>query len=126
MQVPKQLMYIIFALALLGLVILLKIIIFRIHPFLDQYLLMKEQDLKSRYSSKDGTWVLITGPSSGMGERFAHEFADRGFNLLLVGSKRTKAVIRDIKKTHKNIQIKFIEIDFSNSFNTNFFDPIQK
>ena len=126
MIIPKQLVYIILALALLGLIVILKIVIFRVYPFVEQYILMKELDLTSRYNSKDGTWALITGPSSGMGERFAHEFADRGFNLLLVGSKRTKTVIKNIKKTHKNIQIKFIEVDFSNSFETNFFDPIQK
>lgn len=99
---------------------------FRIVPTIDQYLLMQEQDLSKRYSAKDGTWALITGPSSGMGERFAHEFAIRGFNLLLIGSKKTKAVIREIKKINSKIQIKFIEADFSNSFNDTFFDPIQK
>jgi uncharacterized protein len=126
MIIPKQLVYVILALALLGLIILLKIAVFRIEPFVDQYMLMSEQNLPQRYSAKEGTWVLITGPSSGMGERFAHEFADRGFNLLLVGSKRTKNVIKDIKKLHKDIKIKFIEADFSNSFNDGFFDPIQK
>jgi short-subunit dehydrogenase len=106
--------------------ILLKIAVYRIEPFVDQYLFMQEQDLTARYGAKDGTWALITGPSSGMGERFAHEFAERGFNLLLVGSKRTKGVIGVIKKLHKTIQIKFIEADFSNSFQDTFFDPIQK
>jgi len=61
-----------------------------------------------------------------MGERFAYEFAERGFNLLLVGSKRTKGVIRELKKMYPKIQIKFIETDFSESFKETFFDPIQK
>ena len=106
--------------------IILKIFRYRIVPFFEQYLLMQEQNLSQRYSAKEGSWVLITGPSSGMGERFAHEFAERGFNLLLVGSKRTKRVIKNIHKLCSKIQIKFIEVDFSNSFNDNFFDPIQK
>lgn len=117
---------IVIILALIGLLILLKIAVFRVQPFIDQYLLMQEKDLSKRYSSDEGTWVLITGPSSGMGERFAHEFADRGFNLLLIGSRKTKNVIRNIKKIHPKIQIKFIEADFSDSFKDNFFDPIQK
>jgi short-subunit dehydrogenase len=123
---PKSLIIIVLALALLGLLVLLKIVIFRVEPFVDQYLIMQEQDLTKRYSAKDGTWALITGPSSGMGERFAHEFAERGFNLLLVGSKRTKNVIKDIKKTCPKVLIKFIEADFSNCFQDTFFNPIQK
>jgi short-subunit dehydrogenase len=126
MIIPKELIYVILALALLGLIIILKIFIFRIIPTIDQYLIMTELDLSHRYYAKEGTWVLITGPSSGMGERFAHEFASRGFNLLLIGSKRTKAVIRTIKKLYSDIQTKFIEVDFSNSFQDLFFDPIQK
>lgn len=126
MDIPKSLIAVILALALLGLLIVLKIVIFRVEPFIDQYLLMQEQDLSQRYSAKDGTWALITGPSSGMGERFAHEFASRGFNLLLVGSKRTKSVIKAIQKIYTKIQIKFIEADFSNSFQDTFFNDIQK
>ncbi len=111
---------------LIGLLVCVKIFLFRIVEFTDQYFLMQEQDLSKKYAAKDGTWVLITGPSSGMGERFAYEFADRGFNLLLVGSKRTNNVIKKIKKIYPKIKIKFIETDFSNSFNDGFFDQIQK
>jgi short-subunit dehydrogenase len=103
----------------------LKIIVYRIAPFIGQYALTWELDLPNRYGKN--SWVLITGPSSGMGERFAHEFANRGFNLLLVGSKRTKLVIADITRKHKDIGIRFIEKDFSETyFNEYFFDDIQK
>lgn len=123
-KLPKQLVYLIMALALFGLIILLKIMVFRIVPFCNQYLLTTEKNLPERYGK--GSWVLITGPSSGMGERFAHEFANRGFNLLLVGSKRTKKVIKDINNVYDGIKVKFVEADFSNSFNDGFFDNIQK
>lgn len=106
------------------LIIVLKICIFRIYPFVEQYFLMQEMDLSKRYGK--GSWVLITGPSSGMGERFAHEFAKRNFNLLLVGSKKTKKVISDIKKIYMNVEIKYICADFSKSFEEGFFDNIQK
>lgn len=124
-NIPKSLIIILAILAILGFLILMKIIVFRVEPFIDQYLLMQEKDLAMRYSAKDGTWVLITGPSSGMGERFAHEFASRGFNLLLIGSKKTKNVIKEIKKLYPKVQIKFIEKDFSESFKEDFFDQIQ-
>lgn len=114
----------VYLLAVLGLLIVLKIAIFRITPFVDQYLLTTEQDLATRYGPN--SWVLITGPSSGMGERFAYEFAERNFNLILVGSKRTKRVIRRINKLYPNTIIKFLQLDFSNSFEPNFFQPIQE
>lgn len=126
MIVPKQLVYIVLIFALLGFIILLKIIVFRVEPFVNQYLLTNELNLSERYSAKDGSWVLITGPSSGMGERFAYEFADRKFNLLLVGSKRIRHVAKKIQKLHPSIKIKIIEVDFSHSFNDDFFDIIQK
>lgn len=126
MDYSKLPIAIVLVLAILGLLILIKILIYRVEPFVDQYLFMHEQDLPARYGAKDGTWVMITGPSSGMGERFAYEFAQRGFNLLLIGSKRTKKVINGIKKTCPKILIKFIEADFSDSFQDSFFDPIQK
>lgn len=126
MIIPRELVYVVLILALVGLLILLKIVVFRVIPFVNQHFLTKELDLSQRYSAKEGSWALITGPSSGMGERFAHEFAQRGFNLLLVGSKRTKRVIKTIKGLYTDIQIKFIEVDFSESFKDSFFDPIQK
>jgi len=109
---------------IIGLLVIIKIVVYRVSPFIQQYVFTNELDLPKRYGKS--TWALITGPSSGMGERFAHEFADRGFNLLLVGSKRTKNVIKAIKKKNPTVEIKFIEADFSNSFNDKFFDPIQK
>lgn len=128
MIIRKEIVILVLVLALLGLMIILKIAVFRVGPFIDQYLFIKELNLSQRYGadSKEGAWVLITGPSSGMGERFAHEFAQRNFNLLLVGSKRTKRVIRNIKKLYPDVEIKFIETDFSESFKDSFFDPIQK
>lgn len=113
-------------LMIIGFFVSYKIIIFRICPFFDQYLFTYEIDIRKRYYSKENPWVLITGPSSGMGERFAYEFAERQFNLLLIGSKKTKKLIIKLKKLYKNIKIIFIEKDFSRSFEDGFFDDIQK
>jgi len=123
-KTTNKMKILIILLIIFSILIVLKIVVFRVIPFIEQYALTSELDLAQRYMPD--SWVLITGPSSGMGERFAHEFADRGFNLLLVGSKRTKYVIRDIKKNHKNIEIKFIEVDFSSSFKDDFFNGIQQ
>jgi short-subunit dehydrogenase len=106
--------------ALIGFIIILKVIIFRIFPFIDQYILTEETDLVNRYSK--GSWAMITGASSGMGEQFAYEFAKRGFNLLLLGSKKTEKVIQNITA---NVEVIFIQIDFSRSFEESFFDRIQ-
>lgn len=109
---------------ILGLLVSYKLLFYRIVPFIEQYILTSEIDIKKRYRTKNGPWVLITGPSSGMGECFAHEFAKRGFNLLLIGSNNTKKVIKELKIY--NTQIKFIKKDFSESFKDNFFDNIQR
>ncbi|HEY8946441.1 MAG TPA: SDR family NAD(P)-dependent oxidoreductase [Polyangiaceae bacterium] len=44
--------------------------------------------LAERYGN--GSWVLITGASDGLGKAFAHEFAAHGFNLLLVSRTQEK------------------------------------
>jgi len=115
---------IILFLCIIAVLVLLKIFVWRVVPFFNQYLFTQELDLSKRYGKN--SWVVITGPSSGMGERFSWEFAERGFNLVLLGSRRTKRVIRDLTKKYPEIKIKFLELDFGNSFNPGFFDPVQK
>lgn len=124
----KVIYFLLIFFVIIGILVTLKILIYRIVPFINQYVFTTELDLPKRYGS--GSWVLITGASSGMGERFAWEFAQRGFNLLLVGSKRTKRVIQEIEKRlyvgpTSIPMIKFIEVDFADSFKDKFFDPIQ-
>jgi len=110
-------------LALFGTLILLKIMIWRLIPFFYQFLIMTPKDLTKRYGK--GSWVLITGASSGMGRRFAIEFAKRGFNLILIGSQRTLKIVELLDKSFKNIEVKFIEKDFSKSYEDDFFDEIE-
>ncbi len=100
--------YVIVILIIIGLLITLKITMYRICPFIEQYALTSEINLPERYGK--GNWVLITGPSSGMGERFAYEFAERGFNIVLIG--HTKRVTKSIKKKFKRCEIIPIETDF--------------
>ena len=58
--------------------------------FFKRYFFTHELNLSKRYGNE--SYVVITGPSSGQGKVFAQEFAKRGFNLILIGSERTKKV----------------------------------
>ncbi len=49
-----------------------------------KYFLLSELDLLDRYGGR-GSWVVITGASSGQGYEMALSFAERGFNLLMIG-----------------------------------------
>ena len=90
--------------------------------FIYRHFLLKEKNLIKRYGN---SYVIITGPSSGQGYHFAKEFAKRGFNLILIGSIRTKKVIKEIKNIN-DVDILFIEKDFRNAIEPHFFNNIKK
>jgi short-subunit dehydrogenase len=108
---------------LLGLVELVLLGAHAAHGFW-KYWLLNELDLPARYGP--GSWVLITGASSGMGAEFARKFAQRGFHLLLVGSARTKAVIAELRRRHPLIEMRLVVRDFGRAFDEGFFDPIER
>jgi short-subunit dehydrogenase len=72
-----------------------------------------------------GSWVVITGGSSGQGKCFAMEFAARGFNLLLVGSKRSFDVQKEISERFPSIEVRVVLKDFCKAFDSGFFEPIK-
>lgn len=88
-----------------------------------KYWLCEELDLAERYGP--GSWVLITGASSGMGAEFARKFAKRGFNLLLIGSARTASTVDDIRRRYRSVQTRTIVTDFGQAFDPGFFTPIE-
>jgi 17beta-estradiol 17-dehydrogenase / very-long-chain 3-oxoacyl-CoA reductase len=69
-------------------------------------------DLIERYGK--GSWVVITGASRGQGKYLAYEFAERHFNLILIGSERTHKTASYIRKTY-NVKVIVIIRDFSDS-----------
>jgi short-subunit dehydrogenase len=88
-----------------------------------KYFLLKELDLLDRYGA--GAWIVITGASSGQGYELALALADRGFNLLLIGSKRTDETAAFINLTYPAVKTKVIHKDFRQAFQDDFFVDIQ-
>ena len=91
--------------------------------FFKKYFFTHELNLANRYG--EGSYVVITGPSSGQGKVFAQEFAKRGFNLILIGSERTKNVEEDLRMKHKDIKIITIVKNFCNACEKDFFKEIE-
>jgi NAD(P)-dependent dehydrogenase (short-subunit alcohol dehydrogenase family) len=89
-----------------------------------QHVLCPEVDYRRRYGS--GSWVLITGGSSGQGRRFALEFAARGFNLLLVGSKRSFDVQKEIQAAQPETEVRVVLKDFTQAWRDGFFDEVRQ
>lgn len=100
------------------------ILFFRFCIGIWKYFLCQERNLQIRYGP--GSWVVITGPSSGQGRQFALGFAQRGFNLLLLGSARCSTVMEEIRKRYPRVQMRYLMIDFGRAFEDNFFDMIEK
>ena len=97
-----------------------------------KYFLLKELDLLERYNASDsstgtdaGSWVVITGASSGQGYDMALAFAKRGFNILMIGSKRTDETQVRINMEYPEVKTKVIHKDFRQAFQDDFFSDIQ-
>lgn len=71
-------------------------------------------------------WMAITGGSSGQGRQLALQWASRGFHVLLIGSKRSFDVAKEIRGHYPNIQARIVLCDFSRAFEPGFFDPVER
>jgi len=111
---------IIFIVLLFTFIQLFLVLIYLIY-FFKKYFLTNELDLMNRYGVN--SWVMITGASSGQGKNFCIEFAKRGFNILLIGSKNIYNNEAIIKKNY-NVKTKCIIANFNDAYKPNFFDPI--
>eukprot|EP00401_Gymnodinium_catenatum_P052666 CAMPEP_0117475838 /NCGR_PEP_ID=MMETSP0784-20121206/10002_1 /TAXON_ID=39447 /ORGANISM="" /LENGTH=379 /DNA_ID=CAMNT_0005270099 /DNA_START=147 /DNA_END=1286 /DNA_ORIENTATION=+ len=68
-----------------------------------KFFLMPGHDLSRRYGR--GSWAMITGADGGQARLYAHEFAARGFNLILIGFpgiEKTKQECVRIFEENKN------------------------
>jgi len=103
------------------LIIQLIIVLLITSKFLNKWFFMKPKDLPKIYG--ENSWVFITGASSGQGRYLALKLAQKGFNIILVGSKRCHNVADEIKKF--NVKTLVLEKNFNNGFNETFFNDIQ-
>ncbi len=99
------------------------IAIILIASFVHKHFWVEEKDLRKRYGEK--SWVVITGGSSGQGRQFALQFAERGFNIFIIGSKRSFLVEQEIRENYK-VETKVLVKDFGEAFRDNFFDEIKQ
>tara|TARA_Y100000991_G_scaffold215067_1_gene204377 strand:- start:1311 stop:2231 length:921 start_codon:yes stop_codon:yes gene_type:complete len=90
---------------------------------INKYFLLSEKNILSRYGKN--SWVIITGGSSGQGKQFCLEFAKRGFNIFIIGSKRILNVEKEINSKYPRIQTKTMIKNFSEAYQKNFFEPIK-
>ena len=69
-------------------------------------LYVRSSSLK-RYLHGDEAWALVTGASDGIGRGFAHELAQKGFNVVLHGRNATK-----LENVKVQLQNQFPKRDF--------------
>ena len=88
-----------------------------------KYFFISEKNILNRYGNN--SWIVITGGSSGQGKQFCLEFAKRGFNILIIGSKRILNVEKEINHKYPKIKTKIIIKNFSEAYQKDFFDSIK-
>ena len=89
-----------------------------------KYYIIKEKDLIKRYGQD--TYCVITGATSGQGRLLAEKFAKRGFNLLLIGSKKLIKVKTEIQNSYPNCVVEIIIKDFRKASEPDFFNDIEE
>jgi 17beta-estradiol 17-dehydrogenase / very-long-chain 3-oxoacyl-CoA reductase len=64
----------------------------------------------SSFFPADDAWALVTGATAGLGEGFAFELANRGFNLILVSrsEEKLRATSAAIRAKYPTIQVKVV------------------
>jgi 17beta-estradiol 17-dehydrogenase / very-long-chain 3-oxoacyl-CoA reductase len=85
----------------------------------------KKRDLAAIYGR--GSYVLVTGGSEGIGKAMAKEFADRGFNLILVARNQTglDTAKKEIETVHPGTVVLTSAFDFENITNPVNFDALK-
>ncbi len=70
--------------------------------------------MENNFASYFGPWGLITGASSGIGEEFARQLAERGLNLVLVARRGERLEqLAGTLRTERNIEVRVIAMDLT-------------
>src|SRR5213596_3869593 len=69
---------------------------------------------RNKMTTRDNSWVLITGASSGFGEEFARQYAEQGHPLVLVARRldRLQTLSEKIRHQHR-IEVVVQQVDLS-------------
>jgi len=66
-----------------------------------------------KYNLTDYKWALVTGASSGIGEEFAYQLAEKGINLVLVGRNKSRLDEVANKVSQENTQAIPVAMDLT-------------
>jgi len=91
------------------------------------FLIKKRTDLLEKYG--EGSYVVITGSSDGIGLGYAKYLAEAGFNLVCISRsaeklKEKEKEIREYAKQRKDLKIVNIVKDFSECYKPEFYTEI--
>ena len=115
--------YIIYIILFIGALKLIKVI-FKFPYLIYIYFLRREYDLYKRYG---GGYALVLGSTNGIGLQYCYDFAQRGFNLIMISRKMDLLEKRkkEIELKFPKIDIKIAKIDFIRIKNEDFINQIQ-
>jgi 17beta-estradiol 17-dehydrogenase / very-long-chain 3-oxoacyl-CoA reductase len=96
--------------------------------FIVRHYRTEQEDLYTRYKSKENTYAVITGSSDGLGAEYAFQLAKMGFNLVLVSRTKSKleAVREKCLEINPNVVVRIVLADFSGNANPQFYDKLIK
>jgi len=97
-------------------------IVYFIIYFIYKHFLICQRDLIKIYGK---SWVIITGPSSGIGLALTNKFATLGFNICMIGRNLNK-LKEEMENKYKNNEFHIINKDFINSDKNDFYKDIEE
>eukprot|EP00347_Sterkiella_histriomuscorum_P020875 403336131 len=97
--------------------------------FLHKQCIRRKLDLYKRYADpniKEGSWVVVTGSSDGIGAEYCRQLAQEGFNIVLISRTLTKlkSVEQECLILNPNIKTKILQKDFSGETSVKFYEDI--
>ena len=85
-------------------------LLYKLINIIYKFFIVQELDLPKRYGKE--SWVIVTGGSSGQGKEFCLNFAKRGFNIIIIGSKRSYNTQKIINELYPNVKVEILVKNF--------------